>query len=106
MWPEGSLNGNAIRNNIIARDAADIGKGWLIIVRSVPNGDNAYYTMSEAQAAFGDISGNIQQDPLFTKPKMDGASLSSTSPAIDAGLPIPGVAYLGAAPDIGAHEIR
>ena len=52
MWPAGSLNGNVVRNNILARDAADAGQGWLIIVRSAAQGDNLYYTLAQAQQAF------------------------------------------------------
>jgi hypothetical protein len=41
-------------------------------------------------------------DPAST----DFLRLSSTSPCIDAGTPVSGVSYLGAAPDLGAHELR
>jgi hypothetical protein len=106
VWPVGSLNGNTIRNNILARNAADAGQGWLIIVRSAAKGDNLYYTTTQAQATFAGVTGNLQQDPLFVKPSGFDFHLQSTSPAIDRGLVVTGVRYLGAAPDLGAFELR
>jgi hypothetical protein len=106
VWAAGSLNGNAFRNNIVARDATDAGQGWLIIVRSSAAGDNLYYTTAQAQAAYSGITGNFQSDPLLTNAGGHDFRLQSASPAVDAGLAIAGVSYLGAAPDLGAHELR
>ena len=103
-WPAGSLNGNVVRNNLAAKDAANIGQGWLIIVP--PGGNNRYYTMAQAQATFPNVAANLQPDPLFMNAAGFDFRLQATSPAINAGLVIQGIPYLGTAPDLGAHEMQ
>jgi hypothetical protein len=103
-WSAGSLNGNVIRNNIAARNAADIGQGWLFILQ--PSGATQELTLTQAQATFADVVANLQADPLFVSVTGRDFRLQTTSRAVDAGRIIPGVPYLGAAPDLGVHELR
>ena len=103
VWPQGSLNGNVFRNNIVASKAADFGGGWLVVVRAA---GNLNYTLAQAQSTFSGVSGNMEANPLFVNAGAQDLGLQSGSPAIDAGLVISGVSYLGAAPDLGAHERR
>jgi len=104
-WAAGSLNGNILRNNILAKDAADIGQGWVIIIP--PSGNNRYYTMAQAQATFPTVGSNLQADPLFVNAVGSDFRLQTTSPAINAGLIVDsGQPYLGTGPDLGAHELR
>jgi uncharacterized protein YjdB len=104
-WTAGTLNGNVIRNNIAAKNAADIGQGWIFII--VPGGtNNRSYTMAQAEAALPNVAANLQVDPLFVNVGARDFHLLLTSLAIDAGRIIPGVPYLGLAPDLGAREMR
>jgi len=104
VWPQGSLNGNVIRNNIMASSAADAGKGWMLIVRSA--GGNYQYTRAQAESTFSGVSANLETNPLFVNAGSGDFLLQSGSPAIDAGLAISGMSFLGPAPDLGAHEAR
>jgi hypothetical protein len=98
-WPTGSANGNIVRNNI-----ASAGQALLLVIRNAPSDDS--YTLAQAQATFAGWSANFQSDPLFVNELTDDVLLQSTSPAIDKGIIISGVPYLGLAPDLGAHELR
>ena len=78
----------------------------MIIVRRAVNGDNSYYTMAQAQSSLPGVVANLQTDPLFMNAAGHDFRLQSSSPAIGAGWAIPGVSYLGAAPDLGEFESR
>lgn len=98
-WPAGSLNGNIFRNNWFARNATD-SDNWCIIVGST----NTYYTLAEFEA-LNASSGNIDVgDPMMMNPGANDFRLQPSSGCIDFGLPIPGVDYMGTAPDAGALE--
>jgi len=59
------------------------------------------------RAASGfEASGRRPQDPLFTDPASGDLSLAADSPAVDAGVSIPGINddYQGKGPDLGAIE--
>jgi hypothetical protein len=62
------------------------------------------YTLEEAQARLPGWEKNLRGDPLFTNAGAFDFSLQTGSPAIDAGRPIAGVSFRGAAPDLGAVE--
>lgn len=59
------------------------------------------------RAASGfEASGRRPQDPMFADPAAGNLGLSANSPAVDAGVPIPGIndGYQGKGPDLGAIE--
>src|SRR2546421_2924333 len=103
-WPVGSLNGNRIQNNIILRQPGSAGEVTVLRIRDGSQGGNLSYTLAAFQQTYANASGNLQVDPMFTDEANRVFTLRSGSPAIDRGLPIAGVAYLGTAPDLGAHE--
>lgn len=65
-----------------------------------------YTSLSSLRSATGFELGGRTGDPLYANPAAGDYTLLSLSPAVDAGLRIPGIndAFAGAAPDIGAHE--
>src|SRR5438067_1944573 len=103
-WPVGSLNGNRIQNNIVLRQPGSAGEVTVLRIRDGSQGGNLSYTLAAFEQTYATASGNLQVDPMFTDEANRVFTLRSGSPAIDRGLAIAGVAYLGAAPDLGAHE--
>jgi len=99
VWSSTSPGGNVVRNNIVPS-----GQGLVLLIRSSANGGNVAYSLTQAASLLG-WTGNLASDPQLTAAPSD-VTLRSTSPAIDAGVPISGVSYLGARPDIGAKEAR
>ncbi|MDA0990724.1 MAG: right-handed parallel beta-helix repeat-containing protein, partial [Verrucomicrobia bacterium] len=70
-----------------------------------------YLTQAQvAASAPGDfqfLTNALVADPELVSPDIENFNLALSSPAIDAGIIIPGIndeSFLGAAPDIGAHE--
>jgi len=65
-----------------------------------------HHTLAELQAATGQELNGLSVDPRFTDPSNADLTLAAGSPAIDQGLPIPGIndTYNGSAPDLGAFE--
>jgi hypothetical protein len=65
-----------------------------------------YSTIAALRSATGFETGGRSGDPLFTSAATGDWTLQAGSPAVDAGVRIPGLndRYFGAAPDIGAHE--
>ena len=102
-WAEGTLNGNVLRNNILGRDVASAGQSWILVVRRA---GNYKYTLSQAQTRIPGVASNWERDPLLVSPGTGNFKLGSSSPAIDAGRVIQGLTFLGAAPDLGANELR
>jgi hypothetical protein len=100
IWPEGSLNGNVIRNNILGSTVALAGGQWVIIVI---NPNNRTYSLAMAQTVFPtEIVGNREVDPLLNS---NDFTLLAGSPAIDAGVVLfSGQRFSGSAPDLGARE--
>lgn len=97
-WPDQSLNGNVLQNNIIGPTDATTGKQWLMIV--VRTG-NRIYTLAQAQAALPQVTANRAVDPLLNS----DFTLQAGSPAIDAGRVLfPDQQFRGSAPDLGARE--
>ena len=103
-WPAGSLNGNQIKNNIVLRQPGTAGEVSVLRIRNASQGGNLSYTLPQFQATHPDAANNLQVDPLFTDEASRLFSLRAGSPAIDRGFLIPGVVYLGTAPDLGAFE--
>ena len=99
VWSSTAPGGNIVRNNIVPS-----GQSLMLLIRNSSGGNNVPYTLAQAATTLG-WTGNVATDPQLTNPPGD-MTLRSTSPAIDAGRPISGVAYLGAAPDLGAKELR
>jgi hypothetical protein len=97
-WPDGSFNGNIVRSNLLPT-----GTRPLTIVRK--NG-SVHVTLAEAEATFDGWMGNLQVDPCLTDPVGANFTPMPNSPAIDAGLRILDVPYVGTAPDLGSHEVR
>jgi parallel beta helix pectate lyase-like protein len=103
-WPVGSLNGNRIQNNIVLRQPGTAGTPTVLRIRNAAQGGNLAYTLAAFQQAYADAAANAETDPMFTDEANRVFTLRTGSPAIDRGLVIPGVPYLGLAPDLGAFE--
>ena len=105
-WPEGNLNGNEFRNNIILRQPGAEAEPMVLRIRNASQGGNRSYTLAQFQAAHATATNNLAVDPLFTDETNRVFTLQQGSPAIDAGMVIAGdpEMYRGAAPDIGAYE--
>jgi hypothetical protein len=101
VWPATGASGNVVRSNVFPT-----GNKLYLLVRSATNGGNVSYDLPQAQATLAGWTGNRQQDPLLVNPSGGDFTLQSASPAIDAGSVISGQSYLGAAPDLGASELR
>jgi hypothetical protein len=98
VWATGNANGNIVRNNIFPT-----GQSVFLIIR---NPNNSEYTLAQAEATFNGWQQGKQVDPMFVNMAAGDVRLQTGSPAIDAGRIITGIPYLGAGPDIGAHELR
>jgi len=103
-WPEGNLNGNVIKNNIFLRQPGSAGTPLVLHIRNSAQGGNVSYTLPGFQQISSAAFANFESDPMFTDEANRAFTLRSGSPAIDRGVAIPGVAYLGTAPDLGANE--
>ena len=97
-WPNATANGNIVRNNIVPT-----GQQMMLVIRTTANES---YSLAQAQATLAGWANNLQVDPLFVNESIGDVRLQNTSPAIDAGIIISGVPYLGLFPDLGAHELR
>jgi parallel beta helix pectate lyase-like protein/Big-like domain-containing protein len=104
-WPEGSLNGNQIRSNLLLREPGSMGEVAILRVRGPDQGGNSGYTLAQFEALYAGASSNLEADPEFTDEANRQFALQAGSPAIDQGMIIPGVAFQGAAPDIGVFEL-
>ena len=98
-WPAATINGNIVRYNIVTS-----GQAMLLVIRTGVG--NESYLLAAAQSTLAGWISNLQVDPLFVNETADNVLLQSTSPAINAGRILPGIPYLGIAPDLGAHELR
>src|SRR5947207_2828813 len=103
-WPEGNLNGNVIKNNIFLRQPGSAGTPLVLHIRNSAQGGNVSYTLPGFQQISSAAFANFESDPMFTDEANRAFTLRSGSAAIDRGVASPGVAYLGAAPDLGANE--
>jgi Big-like domain-containing protein len=103
-WPLGSLNGNRIRNNIVLRQPGAPGTPTVLRIRNGAQGGNVAYTLAAFQQTYTEASSNLETDPMFTDEASRVFTLRAGSPAIDRGMVMAGIPYLGAAPDVGAHE--
>lgn len=104
-WPDGSLNGNRLRNNIILREPGSAGERAILHIRRSDQGGNVDYTLPQFEAAYAEASNNFEADPRFVDEANRLFTLQPGSPAIDRGMVISGVHFQGAAPDIGAFEV-
>jgi hypothetical protein len=100
----GSLNGNRIENNIVLRQPGAAGAPTVLRIRNPAQGGNLAYTLGAFQQTYAEASGNLETDPMFTDEANRVFTLRAGSPAIDRGLLIPGVPYLGTGPDLGVFE--
>jgi len=103
-WPVGSLNGNRIENNIVLRQPGAAGSPMVLRIRNPAQGGNLAYTLGAFQQTYAEASGNLETDPMFTDEANRVFTLRAGSPAIDRGVLIPGVPYLGTGPDLGVFE--
>ncbi len=104
-WPPGSLNGNRLTNNILLRQPGTAGEPMALHIRTPGQGGNLTFTLAQLQASHREAAGNLELDPRFTDEAGRVFTLRPGSPAVDRGVPIPGVPHHGAAPDIGAFEL-
>ena len=103
-WPVGSLNGNRIENNIVQRQPGAASAPTVLRIRNPAQGGNLPQTLTAFQQMYAEASGNFEADPLFVDETNRVFTLRAGSPAIDRGLLIPRVPYLGTAPDVGVFE--
>ncbi len=103
-WPVGSLNGNVIKNNIFLRQPGSAGTTMLLRIRNGGQGGNLSYTLPGFQQTYAAAVANFESDPMFMNESTRVFTLRSGSPAIDRGVVMPGIGYLGTAPDLGANE--
>jgi hypothetical protein len=103
-WPVGSLNGNVIENNIVLRQPGAAGVPTVLRIRNPAQGGNLAQTLGAFQQTYAGASGNLEAEPMFSDEANRVFTLRPGSPAIDRGLLIPGVGYLGSAPDLGVFE--
>jgi Big-like domain-containing protein/parallel beta helix pectate lyase-like protein len=103
-WPLGSLNGNRIENNIVLRRPGVVGAPTVLRIRNPAQGGNVAQTLAAFQQTYAGASGNLETDPMFTDEANLVFTLRAGSPAIDRGLLIPRVPYLGTGPDLGVFE--
>ena len=68
-----------------------------------------YATLADVRTKFGWLAHGISADPMITDPDKGVYTLDSQSACINAGIAVPGInegRTQGAAPDIGAYEMR
>jgi hypothetical protein len=101
-WTDGSFGGNTIQSNLLGASADEIGKGWLIMIGYTKVG---VYSLGEAQTQWPtSIAGNIEAEPQLADPGAGDFHAQGGSPCIDQGVPIDGLDFDGAAPDLGRYE--
>jgi hypothetical protein len=101
-WTDGSLGGNTLENNLVGMDSSEIGKPWLLMIGY---SKNATYALSDAAAQWPDaVKNDFEADPLFVDPTNGAFQLKDGSPCIDKGVLLPGLDFVGAAPDLGRYE--
>jgi len=101
-WTDGSFGGNALENNVVGADASEIGKGWLLMIGYTKV---AVFTLDEAATQWpASIVANLEADPQLADPASGDFHLGDGSPCIDKGVPIEGLDFDGAAPDLGRFE--
>jgi len=102
-YTAGTIGGCIFRNNALARSASNSDQ-YVLGVR-LHDASNASYTMASFQSTFAGCANNKQRtDPVLVSEVTPDLGLQAGSPMIDAGYATAGVAYQGAAPDIGYLE--
>jgi hypothetical protein len=91
-----------VRNNI-SRDNSHLGGGFKNIETAGGSVTTPTLSNNLVFGTGGTANGDIVSDPLFVNYAGNDFHLTSGSPAIDAGINV-GLAFLGAAPDLGANE--
>jgi parallel beta helix pectate lyase-like protein/Big-like domain-containing protein len=83
-WPEGTLNGNRIVNNIILRDPASAGEVAVLRIRRPEDGANVSYTLAQFDDVHPEAANNLEVDPRFTDEANRVFTLREDSPALAA----------------------
>jgi len=84
-WPEGTLNGNRILNNIILREPSSAGEVSVLRIRRPDEGGNVSYTLAQFDAVHSEVADNLEVDPRFTDEANRVFTLREDSPALQAG---------------------
>ncbi len=84
-WPESSLNGNQILNNILLREPGSAGEVAVLHVRRPADGENVSYTLPQFEAVHAEVANNLEVDPRFTDEANRVFTLRNDSPARNAG---------------------
>jgi Right handed beta helix region len=101
-WSDGSFGGNTLENNLLGMNATETGKPWLLMIGYT---SERSYTLADATAKWPDaLKNDFEADPMFFAPETGAFQLKEGSPCIDKGVAIPGLEFVGAAPDIGRYE--
>ena len=80
-WPEGTLNGNRILNNIILREPSSAGEVSVLRIRRPDEGGNVSYTLAQFDAVYPEVADNLEVDPRFTDEANRVFTLREDSPA-------------------------
>ena len=68
-----------------------------------------YNTLDDVRKRLRHLKHGISADPKLADSKQGDFRLADGSPCVDAGTPVPGITdgrFQGAAPDMGAYELR
>ena len=84
-WPEGTLNGNRILNNIILREPGSAGEISVLRIRRPEEGGNVSYTLAQFDDLHPEVANNLEVDPRFVDEAKRVFTLQEDSPAFHAG---------------------
>ncbi|MBI2524691.1 MAG: right-handed parallel beta-helix repeat-containing protein [Candidatus Rokubacteria bacterium] len=97
FWPEGSLNGNRITNNLVLREPGRTGELAVGRTRSAElRGGWLSYTLRDFERRYGEATGNFKADPGFVDEAGGNFHLRPDSPALGRAIEVPGAPGSGA----------